>query len=59
VGERDENDRGREDEGDRPPGDFMEEQHADDTARFIEEVKRIAERRKRGRDEPETWTPPA
>ena len=29
----------------RPPGHFMEEQHADDTARFIAEVKRLAARR--------------
>jgi hypothetical protein len=42
---------------DRPPGHFMEEQHADDTARFIAEVKRLAARR--GRQDPEDgWAQP-
>ena len=41
----------------RPPGHFMEEQHADDTARFIAEVKRIAARRGRP-DGDEGWALP-
>ena len=45
-------------EPDRPPGDFMEEQFADDTARFLAEVKRLADRRKR-RDKSDSWTPPS
>lgn len=58
VEEGDDEEREGEREPERPPGHFMEEQFADDTARFLAEVKRLAERRRRGRDKPETWTPP-
>jgi hypothetical protein len=33
------------DEPERPPGHFMDEQLAEDTARFLAEVKRLAARR--------------
>lgn len=45
-------------EPNRPPGHFMDEQLAHDTARFLAEVKRLAERRSGEQDEPETWEPP-
>lgn len=55
--ERDERDdapgRGRE----RPPGHFMDERLADDTARFLAEVKRLAERRRRP-DDRDGWARP-
>ena len=57
VEEREDRDENGEREPNRPPGHFMEEQYADDTARFLAEVKRLAERRRRG-DEPETWARP-
>jgi hypothetical protein len=50
--------RDEEREGDRPPGQFMDEQLADDTARFLAEVKRLAKRRREQPDEPESWSPP-
>jgi hypothetical protein len=39
----------------RPPGDFMDEKLASDTARFLAEVKRLAERRTRADAEREGW----
>jgi hypothetical protein len=39
----------------RPPGHFMDDKLADDTARFIAEAKRRAERRARGDAERERW----
>jgi hypothetical protein len=39
----------------RPPGDFMDDKLADDTARFIAEAKRRAERRTRADAEREGW----
>jgi hypothetical protein len=39
----------------RPPGDFTDEEHAQDTARFLAEVKRMAERRAHADDQRETW----
>jgi hypothetical protein len=39
----------------RPPGHFMDEKLADDTARFIAEAKRMAERRARADTEHNRW----
>jgi hypothetical protein len=39
----------------RPPGDFMDEKLADDTARFLAEAKRMAKRRTRADDARKGW----
>jgi hypothetical protein len=39
----------------RPPGQFMDERLAHDTARFIAEAKRMAERRARADAERGSW----
>jgi len=55
---RDDEERDGQRERDRPPGQFMDERLADDTARFLAEVKRLADRRREQPDEPESWNPP-
>jgi hypothetical protein len=40
---------------DRPPGEFMDERLAEDTARFLADAKRIAERRAHADAERASW----
>ena len=54
--ERRDPERDEHDDEERPPGHFMDERLAEDTARFLAEVKRLAARRAHADAERGSWS---